>query len=197
MFCGVTGRLNSGVSCHGSAQVIWSHLQRSVALGIGIGLVVTLASLTFVGLMQPLGPMAGSLGSRLEILALCALAPSFALAFSIARLARHRFRTPQDLNGSGLTSGTEQARLLQALLQNTLEQLALALPVYAAWALLAPPHLIAALPVSALLFLIGRGLFFRGYARGAPGRALGFALTFYPTISLLVGAIALGVWAGS
>jgi hypothetical protein len=173
--------------------VTWSHPQRDVAFGMGIGLAVTLASLGVAVLLQPFGAMPGAMSSRLEVLALGALAPSLALAFSIARLAAHRFHTPQDLDGSGLTSGTERASLLQALLQNTLEQVALALPVYAAWALLAPTHLIAVLPVAALLFLFGRTLFFWGYARGAAGRALGFALTFYPTVVLLAGAIALGV----
>ncbi len=35
----------------------------------------------------------------------------------------------------------------------------------------------------AILFCIGRALFWAGYGRGAGGRALGFALTFYPTIA--------------
>jgi len=34
---------------------------------------------------------------------------------------------------------------------------------------------------AAMLFLRGRALFWRGYARGAPVHALGFALTFYPS----------------
>ena len=40
------------------------------------------------------------------------------------------------------------------------------------------------------MFLLGRVLFFAGYAGGAPRRALGFALTFYPTVTLLLGALA-------
>jgi hypothetical protein len=43
------------------------------------------------------------------------------------------------------------------------------------------------LPAAAILFLIGRILFFLGYAEGAASRAFGFALTFYPTLMLLVG----------
>jgi hypothetical protein len=39
--------------------------------------------------------------------------------------------------------------------------------------------------VAALLFMAGRVLFARGYVRGAPGRALGFGLTAYPTFGML------------
>ena len=39
---------------------------------------------------------------------------------------------------------------------------------------------------AATLFVIGRVLFWRGYASGAPARALGFALTFYPQVVMLV-----------
>ena len=35
-----------------------------------------------------------------------------------------------------------------------------------------------------MLFALGRILFAAGYRRGAPGRALGFALTFYGTAAL-------------
>jgi uncharacterized membrane protein YecN with MAPEG domain len=44
----------------------------------------------------------------------------------------------------------------------------------------------AAVPVAAILFVIGRVLFWRGYAAGAPHRALGFALTFYPQLVMLL-----------
>ena len=167
----------------------FSSSQRGVALGAASGLVLTVASLTLAALLEPFGALSATLAARLQLLALSALAPALALTVCIGRQANHRFRTPQDIDGSGLTAGTDQARLLQALLQNTLEQLALALPVYAAWALLAPAHLLDVVPVAALLFLLGRGLFYWGYARGAPGRALGFGLTFYPTALLLAVAV--------
>lgn len=166
-----------------------SESRRGVALGMAAGFATTVLVLGFAAMLSL--PLADTLAGRLQLLVLAALAPALTLAVSIARLAAHRFRTPQDLDGSGLAQGSDTARLLQALLQNTLEQLALALPVYAAWALLAPVHLLAVVVAAALLFVLGRVLFFWGYARGAPGRALGFALTFYPTLALLVGACVL------
>lgn len=131
--------------------------------------------------------------SRFEWLALALVLPALSLMIAIARLAKHRFFTPQDIDGSALTVGTERARLLQSLLQNTLEQLGLAVPVYAAWAALAPFGWLPTLPASACLFLLGRLLFFHGYARGAAARSFGFALTFYPTIMLLLGALVVAV----
>ncbi|MBA3696191.1 MAG: MAPEG family protein [Methylotenera sp.] len=114
------------------------------------------------------------------------LLPVTALCVAIARLAKQRFFTPADIDGSALTSGTDRAKLLQALLQNTLEQLTLAIPVYLAALFSSSNNLQAAVPVCAFTFLLGRILFFTTYQRGAGARALGFALTFYPTVLLLI-----------
>lgn len=108
------------------------------------------------------------------------------LAATIALLARHRFFTPADMDGGGLSEGTPTARLLQSILQNTLEQSVLGLSVHMIWAAVMPWHWQAVVPAAAILFLGGRLLFWRGYAHGAPARALGFALTFYPTVIMLV-----------
>src|SRR3954464_2125424 len=52
------------------------------------------------------------------------------LTLNIGLLARHRFFTPEDIDGGGLTKGTPQAQVLQSTLQNTLEQTVLALSVH-------------------------------------------------------------------
>lgn len=150
---------------------------------------VTLAVLAGAAWWSAIPQLDKSLGGRLHLFALSGLAPALALATAIARLARHRFFTAEDIDGSGLTAGTERARVLQALLQNTLEQSALALPAYGWWALAGPPATLAVVPAAACLFLLGRLLFFAGYNRGAAGRAPGFGLTFYPTVVLLVAAV--------
>ena len=104
----------------------------------------------------------------------------------IGSLACHRFLTPADIDGSGPTPGTERAQALQGLLQNTLEQVVLAVPTHLAWAALMPRNWQAAIPAAVVLFVSGRVLFWWGYMRGAPARALGFALTFYPTAAMLL-----------
>jgi uncharacterized membrane protein YecN with MAPEG domain len=48
-------------------------------------------------------------------------------------------------------------------------------------------------PMAALLFVVGRISFFAGYAHGAPSRAFGFALTFYPTALMLVATLVVAV----
>lgn len=153
--------------------------QRHVALGMAAGLLFSIAALVATASLQVFDHR------RLALAPLAALAPALMLAFCIARLAAHRFLTPEDIDGSALTAGSGRARLLQALLQNTLEQAVLAIPVYAAWSVVAPASLAGLVLTAALLFVTGRSLFFAGYQRGAAGRAFGFALTFYPTVILL------------
>ena len=107
------------------------------------------------------------------------------LVINIAMVANHRFFTPEDIDGGGLSAGTARVRLLQAMLQNTLEQTVLATVVHLIWASVMPTSWQAAIPAAALLFAVGRVLFWRGYASGAPSRALGFGLTFYPSAAML------------
>lgn len=148
------------------------------------GLLLTAALLLWPEPPRPLlnGP------ARLALWAGCSLFASSWLLFAVARLARHRFFSADDIEGGGLTSGTERAKVLQALLQNTLEQSVLAVIAYGASLALEPdrPALIAR---CCACFAIGRMLFFIGYERGAVARALGFVLTFYPTVALIVLAL--------
>ena len=139
-------------------------------------------------------PEPAALDLRLQLLAWSLLAPVSMLVVCVGRLANHRFDTPEDIHGSGLTTGTERAKLLQALLQNTLEQCVLALAVYLAGALLLPVQLLGWVPAAATLFLIGRLCFYAGYHKGAPGRAFGFGLTFYPTVIMLLALIITGLF---
>ncbi|NBX53672.1 MAG: MAPEG family protein [Betaproteobacteria bacterium] len=133
---------------------------------------------------------------RLKLAAWASLAPASTLFLCIARMAKHRLFTPQDIQGSALTEGTERAKLLQSLLQNTLEQTVLTVPVYFAAALLFPPTLLPLVAAAGALFGVGRILFFSGYAGGAPSRATGFGLTFYPSVALLISVIAVGILHG-
>lgn len=151
--------------------------QRGVALGMAAGMVISLVVIC-------LGSQFANLETA-ERFSVSLLLPAAALFLAVARLARHRFFAPADIDGSALTAGTRRAKVLQALVQNTLEQLAFAVPVYLA-ALSNPSNSIqAAVPACACTFLVGRLLFFATYTRGAGARALGFALTFYPTVLLL------------
>lgn len=164
--------------------------QRGVAIGMAAALVTAVIVLASAVGFGGLGfASADPLEFRARLLAASVLAPAIALLVCIARLAKHRFFTPEDINGSALTEGTSRARLLQALLQNTLEQLVLAASVYLSCAFIFPARFLVAIPAAGAMFFVGRLLFFAGYSGGAPSRAFGFALTFYPTVLLASAAV--------
>jgi hypothetical protein len=120
------------------------------------------------------------------------------LAAAIGRVAMLRFFSVEDFDAAvGSTPPSEALRQAAANLQNTLEQATLALLAYLAAALVIPGSAVL-VPILAGLFSVGRTLFWAGYGDGAQGRALGFALTFYPsvlTLLLVLGTLALGVFA--
>jgi MAPEG family len=164
-----------------------SNKQQGVLRGMIAAVVLSAAGLTTGAILYPEHWLPDDAGNaRFSFAARSILFLGFWLMISIASLARHRFLTPEDIDGSGLTTGTNTAKMLQAVLQNTLEQTVLAGLTYGAFAALAPVSLLGALPAATLLFLCGRALFWYGYANGAASRALGFALTFYSTALLLL-----------
>ena len=167
-----------------------SPTQRGVVHGVVTAALITIAAFAVAVIWQPavLVP-AADLGSRIAFAMRIDVAIAAVLAVSIGALARHRFFTPADIDGGGLTVGTDRAKTLQAVVQNTLEQSVLAILAHLAWAATVPLGWLAVIPVAALLFVAGRVLFWRGYAHGAASRALGFGLTFYPSVLMIVVAI--------
>ncbi len=161
-------------------MAILTRTQRGVALGMAGGFALTLAA--FVWPSLPAVP--DDMAARLAMWGACSAIAALWLLIAVGRLAGHRFFTPADIDGGGLTEGSGKAKLLQTLIQNTLEQAVLAVVAYGAWLWLAPEGRRGLAIVCAGYFALGRLLFFAGYARGAPWRALGFTLTFYPTVGL-------------
>lgn len=161
--------------------------QRGVLKGIVAGAVATVGVIVGAVLADPVSfSRDATAGERIAFALKADVLIALWLAISIGLLARHRFFTPEDIDGSGLTQGSEKAKVLQASLQNTLEQAVLAVLAHSMWALTMPASWLSAVPAAAILFLCGRVLFVRGYSGGAPSRALGFALTFYPSALMLV-----------
>jgi hypothetical protein len=168
--------------------------QRGVARGIAIGAICTVVAVAGAAIWHPAALLpADNTVARIEFALKWTLLPAACLLAAVARLAKHRFFTPEDIDGGGLSSGTPRAKVLQSVLQNTLEQVVLAGFTYLIWVVVVPHAWLASTPAAAVLFLIGRLWFFRGYERGAPARAAGFTLTFYPSVLLLaVSAVVLG-----
>jgi uncharacterized membrane protein YecN with MAPEG domain len=117
--------------------------------------------------------------SRLATAVIAATVAAGWLAAGIANVARLRFLSPAAIDvGNTPDDATAQAR---AILQNTLEQVVLAIPVYVGLAVVFDRSMVAIAAMTGL-FSAGRALFWAGYADGAAGRAFGFALTFYPSV---------------
>ena len=161
--------------------------QKGVVRNVIPAAVLTVVGLCGVSLLLPLNILPlDEPGARIAWAFKWALLPVLTLMVTIMRVANHRFSTPEDIDGSGLTAGTPEVRVLRAVVQNTLEQGVLAVAVYTIWAAVMPYSWLRLIPIAAVLFVCGRVLFARGYARGAPGRATGFGLTAYPTFGMLV-----------
>lgn len=75
-----------------------------------------------------------------------------AAAGNIAIIAQHRFFTPADIDGGGLTNGTAQVHIFQATLQNTIEQTVLAFPIHTIWAVTMPREWQGIVPLAAIFF---------------------------------------------
>lgn len=163
--------------------------QRGVAIGSGCAAVVAIVLIAY-GLADapglPIGFVNPSLGQRLTLAVAAWLAPLATLAVSIGWVANIRGASAQDIDGAGLTIESPKIRIPRAVLTNSLEQVTLAIPVYAGLALtLAPRTLILPLMLSAA-FAVGRILFAAGYRHGAAARSFGMALTMHPTVAGLI-----------
>lgn len=164
--------------------------QRRVALGMGFALLLTIV--LFATILTGDGAEAAHpFVDRMQTTLRADLFLVIWLAAAIGNVARLRFFSATDIEGSGSGHASEPVRQASAILQNTYEQVCLAVLAHMIMAatFAHPPRLTNAL---VLLFCVGRLLFWIGYHRGAGGRAFGFALTFYPSvIALLVSAFAL------
>lgn len=161
----------------------------STQLGVLRGIIIAVAT-TIMALLIAVHadifphPISNNYSDRVTFVGTWGLVIVLWLVLCIGVLARHRFLNAEDINGGGLTKGSPRVIILQAILQNTLEQVTLAGFVYGSCAILLPFQWLPVIPASAILFFLGRLLFIWGYSSGAAARALGFGLTFYPTIIL-------------
>ncbi|MES1949556.1 membrane-associated protein in eicosanoid and glutathione metabolism [Salinisphaera sp. S4-8] len=159
--------------------------QRGVLCGMAAGAVVAVVVVWGGAFVDLFGPFDNDLATRLSIASGASLLPALCLMFALGRIAKHRFFHAVDIDGAGLSEGTPRVQLLRALAQNTHEQVMLAVVAYFAWVLLMPIGTLSAVVLAAIVFVLGRILFFAGYARGAPARSLGFTACFYPTALML------------
>lgn len=160
--------------------------QRRVAVGMAAAMLIVLAVLgAGVPLLGHLAPTLPGTADRLAFALRCQLFVTLALGARIAAVAAGRFVSPTDIAGAAFVPPSARLSVPVAVLQNTLEQVTLAMPVHLGLAtLLVGPELVL-LPLLTALFCFGWVLFALGYRHGAGGRALGLGLTFYPTLAAL------------
>lgn len=154
--------------------------QRGVARGIGIGLGLTIAAVV-IGYARS---AAATLESRSATLGIAALVLGLWLAAAIGAVARARFVSDGAIGG-GVHPDVDRGN---AILRNTAEQVLLAGLAYTALTLLSD-HSRVPVALFVACFSAGRLLFWTGYRDGAEARALGFALTFYPSVAALLMAV--------
>jgi hypothetical protein len=160
--------------------------QIGVAVGMAAAFLVTVALFALGPELAPDLVTQPTLGQRLLLAAMADIPPLLSLTAAIAWVANARFFSPDDIDGAGLTPEGPALRVPRAVLANTAEQALLALPLYSGLALTLPASQLALPLLLGGAFLIGRGLFAIGYARGAAARSVGFALTFYPSVGALI-----------
>lgn len=146
--------------------------RRQILIGMGSGAIWAVAVLALgrsvnlpIGLIQP-------------VLLGAVFPPGLFLMLVIARLAQRRFFDDASIDGAPYREGSA-GDIDQRVLQNTLEQIGLALCIWP----LAGFVLGTGVPlVLGLAFFVARLAFWIGYHRAPPLRAFGFAATFYPSV---------------
>jgi hypothetical protein len=120
--------------------------------------------------------------SRLAFAAKWLLVPGLMLLLGIALTANRRFFNPDAIDGGASPALEINLRYNR----NTLEQAVLAAVAWTGLALQLPHDRLALIPELALVFALGRVLFWLGYLIAPWARAFGFGLTFYPTVAAYI-----------
>ena len=135
--------------------------------------------LTDFGLTPPGGI---DVSFRLTYALKCEVFAAPCLLAGVGAIANRRFFIP-DAIGGGPSPSIE---IEQRYVENTLEQLLLAMVAHLVLVVVVPDDSIRAVAILVMLFVIGRATFWLGYHISGPARAFGFATTFYPTVAVYV-----------
>ncbi len=122
------------------------------------------------------------------VVALALLLAAIVPALAVARLAARRFFDDTAIDGAAFPPGSP-GDIDSRVLQNSIEQLVLAVAVWPASGILLAttgPGVVLCLGIG---FLIARLAFWIGYHVSPPLRAFGFAASFYPTVLVLIWAV--------
>ena len=130
-------------------------------------------------------PLEDDAAARLAFVARWLIIPGLALLAVAIWLAYRCFFLADAIDGTR----APESRALEINLrynQNALEQTVLATIAWTGLALALPHGDLALIPALAILFGAARAMFWIGYLISPSARALGFALTFYPTVAAFI-----------
>ncbi len=164
--------------------------QLIVVLGTSCAMLMSSATLNWASSIDYDAPIL-TFSERLQFVLRADLMVTLWLVAAIGNLARLRFFSQWDFGGAAGGGDSKHKVRANAVLQDTLEQVVLAVTA----------HLVLAATLNRIemvvrgligLFVIGRLLFMLGYRHSATARFFGFALTFYPSaLTLLVCGLAM------
>ncbi len=155
--------------------------RKTIAIGMAGGAAWALAVLVGAALFVKLPVFA-----LMPTIMTAFLAPGLVTIAMIGRLAQRRFFDDAIIDGQLLAGAAE---IDQRVLNNTVEQLVLALAVWPAAAVLLGGEGPGVILVLGIAFALARVAFWVGYHRAPPLRAFGFAASFYPTVLVALWAI--------
>jgi len=162
-----------------------SNEQKKVVAGVIAAVVFSLAFFEMVLKFTNVGPTPSGgidVSTRLEYALKCEVFAAICLLAGVGKVGNRRFFTPEAISGDPAPSVEIDRRYVQ----NTTEQLLLALIAHLALVLIVPADSTRVVAILVMLFMIGRATFWIGYHISGPARAFGFATTFYPTIAAYV-----------
>lgn len=171
--------------------------QRGTAHGILLAVIAAALIITIGWLLgPPLVPPLPNFPARLAYALKADLFILLWLLLAVAIIATKRFKSPVDIAGSAFGPPSTLIAVDIAFLQNTLEQVVLAVGADLVLSALLRGQEMVLIPLHVLVFCIGRLAFRLGYAGGARGRSFGFSLTFHPTLAAYLLAIVLLILRG-
>ena len=153
------------------------------------GIVLAFLVTTFYGvaLFYVIGPFeqAVQFQDRVTLALQCAILPGLMFLIGIGVLGSGRFGNEAE-DPTACEANTHKMKVNLRYLSNTHEQFTLFLIALLGLALLLPAPALTLLPIYASLFVIGRIAFWVGYHINPLYRALGFGMTFYPTVTAML-----------
>ncbi len=130
------------------------------------------------------GPELMSMADRLAFVFQCELFAMLMLLAGIGTIAKQRFQNKEAIDGA--TSNLPPAiELNLRYLQNTFEQFVLVVIAHLVLVTVIDSESVKIIPLLVCWWVIGRILFWLGYHQFPVGRAVGFGITFYPTVCVI------------